>query len=309
MVERLKEWISWLRKIAPERYLLLALLACAVLLWTWACFALPRPLEVTAYAVGKGDAFLIRAPSGRTVLIDGGSSDVPDVGERLLVPNLMLQHIRRLDAIIITHPDSDHLNGLASVLEAIPVGMLLDPELPGSEGTAYQQLLETAKQRHVPRYRLRAGARINLGNRAQLRILAPGRDLLGGTTSDANNNSVVCRLEYRRASMLFTGDLEMEGEQAVLEAQRDLHADILKVAHHGSRTGTSDAFLDAVRPAWAVISAPGGERGEHPHLETLSRLRARQITILRTDVSGQIRLRTFGNGWHVTTYRRAAKST
>ncbi|HEY3378561.1 MAG TPA: ComEC/Rec2 family competence protein [Armatimonadota bacterium] len=299
----LTSWLARLRAIAPERYLLLVCLAVAIAAWACAASMLPRPLEVTAFDVGKGDAFLIRSPSGRTVLIDGGSSSVPGVGAHVLAPNLLLHHVRRLDAIILTHPDSDHVNGLADVVAALPVGMILDPELP-SEGTEYRRLMELARDKAIPCYRVRAGARINLSAHTTLQVLAPVDPLLSGTTSDSNNNSVVCLLQYGQARMLFTGDLEHAGEEALLARAPDLHADVLKVAHHGSRNGSCAAFLDAVRPSLAVISCPGGEMSEHPHRETLARLRERQISIARTDVGGELRLTTWGNGWRITPFRR-----
>lgn len=299
----LKECFGRLRKVPPEHFLLLLLAMTAVSLWMFVIHVLPKPLEVTFFDVGKGDAILIRGPKGRTVLIDGGSSNVPDVGKSLLVPNLMVLGVRRLDAIIMTHSDSDHINGIPAILTAIPVGMILDPEMPDEE-TCYQQLVTVASDKGIPRFRIRAGDEVNLGAGARLRILAPGTTLLTGTTSDTNNNSVVCLLEYRHARMLFTGDLESEGEHQLLAQHVDLHADVLKVAHHGSRNGTTTEFLHTVAPAMAVISCPTGGSGTHPAPETLARLRAGGIKILRTDVSGQIRLHTDGNGWQVKTFRQ-----
>lgn len=293
-----KEWIARIRQIAPERFLLIALALVAVGLWIFAVTARPQPVEVIAFAVGKGDALLIREPAGRTVLIDGGSSDIPDVGKRVLVPNLFLHHVRQLDAIIISHPDSDHVNGLAEIIQAVPVKMILDPEIP-SESAPYQQVIELAEQQGIPRYRIRAGDRLHLSKRTMLRVLAPGETLLGGVQPDTNNNSVVCMLECRRARMLFTGDLEAEGEQALLAQQLDLRADVLKIAHHGSRNGTSEDFLTAVNPYNAVICCPGGN--EHPHADVLARLRAHGTRILRTDVYGQMRLTTDGVEWQVST--------
>lgn len=306
-MDRLRHSIVWLRKIAPERYVLLALFALAVLCWWLALAALPRPLEVTIYAVGKGDALLLRSPTGRTVLIDGGSSSIPDVGARRLVPNLLLRGVRRLDAILITHHDSDHLNGLAAVLDALPVGMLLDPEVAENEGILYQQLLHAAEQHRVPRYRVRAGTRFNLGGGAMLRVLSPGVELLDGTAADSNNNSVVCRLDYRRSSMLFTGDLEADGERRLLETGLPMRADILKVAHHGSRNSTGVELLAAVQPSLAVISCSG--TGDHPHPETLARLNEQRVLVRRTDVCGQIILRTAGAGWRCETFRSPGQSS
>lgn len=306
VMDHIRRWVEWLRRVAPEHLLLLGLLAAAVGVWLLAARNLPRPLEVVAFAVGDGDAFLIRAPSGQTLLIDAGSRTVSDIGMRVLVPNLFLLGVRKLDAVLLTHPDSDHVNGLPAVLDALPVGRLLDPDIP-SEDTAYQQVVESAKLKEIPRYRVRAGDEVRLGPEVRLHILAPGQTLLAGTSSDTNNNSVVCLLEYRQARMLFTGDLQSEGERALLTSAGDYRADMLKIAHHGSRNGTGEALLDAVRPSCALISCRGASASDHPNATLLARLRQRGISIVRTDVHGQIRLATYGRGWQRTTYRRAAE--
>lgn len=303
----IEQGIARVRRIAPELLALWLLVVLAAASWIVALSILPRPLEVVSFSVGDGDCYLIRAPSGRTLLLDGGSRNVPDIGERVIVPNLLLLGVRKLDAILITHPDSDHLNGLPAVMEAVPVGMILDPGIP-SETAPYQTVLELAKQRHIPHYVLRTGHQVNLGGTACLRILAPSEPFLHGTHSDTNNNCVVSRLEYGHARMLFTGDLELEGEAALLDRHPDLRAEVLAVAHHGSRYGTSEAFLNAVAPRIANISSRGDPGGEHPHAEVLARLRARNLTILRTDVNGQIQLTTDGRDWQVRTYRQAAET-
>lgn len=302
-MQRIRAWIARLRTVAPERFLLLALAVLAAGLWLVAYLNWPRPLEVVSFAVGDGDAFLIRAPNGKAVLIDSGSRSQKGVGARVLTPNLLLLGVRKLDAIIITHPDSDHVNGLPDVLDALPTGMLLDPEIP-SEYSEYQQVVEMAKQKEIPRYLARAGRLINLGGGVRLRLLAPVDPLITGTSSDTNNNSVVTLLEYGHTRMLFTGDMQAEEETALLARGGNLHADAMVAAHHGSRNGTSAALLDAVRPYIAIISSRGNLEGDHPHPETLDRLRTRGIRILRTDVHGQIHLSTYGKGWKVTTYRQ-----
>ncbi|HOF87496.1 MAG TPA: ComEC/Rec2 family competence protein, partial [Armatimonadota bacterium] len=286
-----------IRTVAPERYVLLGLLLAAAALWTAILLLPPPALEVTAFAVGEGDALLIRAPSGRALLIDGGSRTLPDVGARVLAPNLLLAGVRKLDAILITHPDSDHINALPAVLNTLPVDMLLDPDLP-CETDTYRRLLAKAEQKRVPRYRVRAGDTLNLGSGVQLRILAPAEQLVGG--GEDNENSVVCLLEMKNARMLFTGDLEGAGETALLERGADVRADVLKVAHHGSRNATSEAFLAAVDPTWALISTRGdASRDLAP---VMARLRKRGVQVLRTDAHGQIRLRTDGQRWRVTTF-------
>ncbi len=299
----MSELVQKARKVAPERYLLLLLLLLAVGLGVFAWRMLPRPLEVVSFAVGDGDAFLIRSPSGRCVLIDGGSRSVNDVGKQVLVPNLYLLGVHKLDAIIITHPDSDHLNGLPAVLGAIPVGVILTGD-GYSDSTPFQQVVSIAAERKVPLQHIHAGAELNLGAGARLKVLAPGPMPLRGTGADDNNNSVVMRLDYRNTRMLFTGDLETAGEQALLEQPGELRADVLKVAHHGSAHGSIDPFLDAVKPGYALISAAGN--ADHPNPQVLARLRTRHITPWRTDVLGRLVLITTGNSWSETHYRSEA---
>ncbi|MHB9023661.1 MAG: ComEC/Rec2 family competence protein [Armatimonadota bacterium] len=297
-----RKWLTWLRRIAPERLVLLGLLLAAVGLWAGVVFSLPRPLEVVAFAVGDGDALLIRTPSGRTALIDGGSRSIPQVGEHVLAPNLLLLGVRRIDVMILTHPDSDHLNGLPAVLANLPTGRFLDTD-PPCENTSYQRIREYVRRHAIPHDRLRAGSGITLDHETRLRVLSPTGQSFEAP-GDTNNGSVVCLLEYRGARMLFTGDLEAEGEQALLSRKASLRADVLKVGHHGSKTATSEAFLRAVRPRWAVISCSGNSSSGFPHPEVLARLRAHNTRFFRTDVSGQIRLTTYGGGeWRVKTFR------
>ncbi len=296
-MERVRGWIERVRKVAPERFVLLGLLLVAVALWVVVLTMPSNTLTVTAFAVGEGDALLIRAP-GRTVLIDGGSRTMPDI-ERVLQSNLLLLGVRKVDAIVITHPDSDHLNALPGVMNTLPVGMLLDPGLP-CETDTYRLLLATAERKRIPCYRIRAGDLLNLGGGARLRILAPCDDFVTDGEADDNNNSVVAMLEYGRARMLFTGDLEGAGEAKLLERGVDLRADVLKVAHHGSHNGTSELFLDAVDPSRAVISTRGAQSRDLEPI--MDRLRPRGIEILRTDVDGRIHLQTDGERWRVTTY-------
>ncbi len=302
-MEYLRGWIARARRIAPERYLLLLLALLAAGLWLAAYLSLPRPLEVVSFSVGDGDCFLIRAPSGRNVMIDCGSHDFKDIGARVIVPNLLLLGVHRLDAIIISHPDSDHVNGYPDVLDALPVGMLLDPEIP-DDLSQYQQVVELAKQKEIPRFRARAGEQLNLGGGVRLHLLAPVDPLITGTDSDTNNNCVVSMLEYRHARMLLTADLQQVGERAMLARGGNLRADIIEAAHHGSHNGCSEALLDTVKPFAAVISCNGDPNSGHPHPATLARLRQRGIRILRTDVLGQIHFTTYGKDWQVTSYRQ-----
>lgn len=291
----LSQAIARLHKIAPERLLLLAGVLLLAGLGVWVNQVWPRPLRVIAFDVGNGNACVIITPSGHAVIIDGGSSDMKGVGAKTLVPNLMLLGVKEIDAIILSHPDPEHLNGLPAIIESLPVKMFLDAGRP-SEQTEYQQILALAEKKGIPHQPLAIGDCLHVEPEVTLSVLAPAHNPLSGA-----NNSVVCLLQYRHARMLFTGDLEGQGEQALLAHHLDLHADVLQVARNGSRYAATDAFLTAVHPTIALLSCPAHDP-KSPNPATLARLRAHHLKLLRTDVHGMIRLATDGQGWQIDTY-------
>jgi competence protein ComEC len=299
MPKMINQAIVRLRKIPPERLLLLGgvLLLAGLGLWIYQVW--PRPMRVIAFDVGKGNAFVIISPAGHAVIIDGGSSDMKDVGAKTLVPNLMLLGVKAIDAIILSHPDAEHVNGLPAIIESLPVRMILDPQLPGRE-SEYLQILALAEKKAIPLRRLATGDRLRLEPEVTLSVLAPFRASRSGAHADTNN-SVVCLLQYRRARMLFSGDMEKEGEQALLAQGGDLHADVLQVAQYGGRYSATDAFLSAVHPTIGLLSCPAHNPWT-PHPATLARLRAHQLKLYRTDVHGMITLSTDGGGWQVETF-------
>jgi competence protein ComEC len=288
------------RRMPRERVALLLLAIAVATVWYFVDRDLNRTLRVTFFDVGEGESILIQPPSGEDLLIDGGTHDEgagngPDVGERVIVPGLLLSGVRSLSAVVLTHPHEDHVNGLDTVLEELPVKMILDTRQPG--GRDYQRFRAIAQREHVPVRLAQRGETFNLGNGIHAQVLAPLRPLLSDTGSDINNNGIVIRLTYGRVSFLFTDDIEAAGEAQLLAADPDLASTILKVPHHGSDSSSTPAFLRAVRPRVAVISV--GERNPfgHPAARTLAALRARGARILRTDVEGAITIETDGRTW------------
>jgi len=279
--------------------LLLALLAAAVMLVWWQAWqSLRQTLTVLFVDVGQGDCIIIHSPGGRSLLIDGGgrrgSSTAPaEVGRWIIVPALYRQGIRRLDGIIATHPHDDHVGGLDEVIAQVPVEMVLDSGQPHPT-PSYERLLGQVKARNVPFFRARPGQVFNLGAGVRAEVLHPSPPFLQGTGDDLNNNSIVVRLTYGQVSFLFTGDLQQEGEEALLADFPDLASTVLKVAHHGSVDATSEEFLRAVRPAWAVISVGRRNPFGHPHEELLARLNSMRIRVFRTDIMGTIVMSTDG---------------
>lgn len=237
------------------------------------------PLCVHFIDVGQGDSVLIRCPDGSTVLIDGG----PISCYPFLIPYLRKAGVERINLLIATHPDGDHIGGLIKVLKEFPVDTVVDPGKPHTTVT-YQRFLEAVRASPKTAYRMgKAGDRYAFGE-AEIRLFHPGASL----PANNNNASVVARLSCRGVAMLFTGDAETPAEQEMLKRGGLGRVAVLKVAHHGSASSSSARFLSALSPRLAVISVGAGNSYGHPRPDTLKRLKAAGAEILRTDELGTI---------------------
>jgi competence protein ComEC len=234
--------------------------------------------------VGQGDSIFMKVEN-TTILIDGG----PRSAGSTITSFLNSINVTEIDIMIATHPDEDHIGGLVSVLESITVDMIL---YNGQNRTT--QVFEDF-------YGLAAQSNLTLAERAQFyfltttsnfTVLNPVQPLEFG---DTNLNSVVIKLQVGSVSFLFAGDAEYASEQSMLDAGLNLESDVLKVGHHGSDTSTSQAFLDAVNPSFAVISAGLNNQYGHPDNETIQRLLDKGVIIFGTYVSGTIVFETDGN--------------
>ena len=250
-------------------WLLLPLIAGVALIWI-AVLSLPDgKLHVAFIDVGQGDAVHVRTPSGRDILIDGGPDPLGAVralGERLSFLD------RHLDLVVLTHPHSDHVTGLLEVLDRYDVGRIVERRM-AYESPAYESWSRAVTEEDAPVLQARPGQRITTGDGVIIEVVSPPEELLRGTPSDANNASIVLRLVYGDVSFLLTGDVFAGAEAALVARNAYLDSDVLKVAHHGSRSSSSGEFLDRVTPRVAVVSAGENNRFGHPHLETLVALR------------------------------------
>ena len=258
--------------------------------WLGARIPSPPPAGPTAHFidVGQGDATLLRYPDGTNILIDGGpsvSSDRPAALPEVLSCLLALR-IDHLDAVVLTHPDGDHLGGLPRLLATLPVGGMIDSGIP-AKSAEYVDFVSVLKRRRIPRLRARAGGAWQAGG-ATLEFLAPLDPLLTGTGSDDNNNSVVVRAPLGHAHLLLPGDAEEDLERTLLSAGAPGPAGILKLGHHGSKTSSSADWLRHVRPQIAVVSAGRDNRFGHPDADVLARARAFGAAIYRTDLQGMV---------------------
>ncbi|KPJ64324.1 hypothetical protein AMJ44_13015 [candidate division WOR-1 bacterium DG_54_3] len=279
------------------RIVVLALAVVSILLWNATLSSAARGLTITVLDVGQGDSILIEGPSGKRILIDGG---VEKMGERVVVPFLRRKGIQRLEMVILTHPHDDHVGGLPAVLSKFKVENILEPGFV-CEAKAYQRFLDLVEKNRIKYHLARAGQKINFGKDLKAFIFHPSLPFLADTNSDANNCSVVFRLQYGKFSMLFTGDNESEGEERILGIFPESHlaSTILKIGHHGSRTSTSDPFLSAVNPRVAVISCGRHNKFKHPHQRTLEKLKSLGIKLYRTDINGALVIRSNGETFRV----------
>lgn len=293
-------WNHKLSKLCFRQGMLCALLVLSI--------KLPQGLQITMVDVGQGDCIYLAEDSGIHMLIDGGSSDKSDVAKYQIMPYLKYEGVSYLDAVVVTHPDSDHISGICVMLEemdtsGIAVGTLYLPDVGESgRNEEYRELERLAQVADVSVRYLGMGDTLNC-EKVMLTCLHPEK---GWNETEANAYSIVLYLEYDRFTALFTGDLEGQGERLVLDRLDDCFPTqgitLLKVAHHGSRNSTDEAFLKAVNPQLALISAGRNNRYGHPHEELLERLTDRDCLTYRTQESGAITVRVRGGKVWVEEY-------
>ncbi len=250
-------------------------------------------LQVHFIDVGNADCILIR---------QGEANALIDAGERgdseTILTYLREQGVDKLDLVVATHLHADHIGSMAKVIDALPPTTFVMSFMPEEETpttATYLSMLESLDKHQVPIDEAKPGAAYSLGT-AQLTVLAPHEE-----SDEANNMSVVTRLTFGERSFLFTGDAEVPVEKAMMNAGYPLQSDVLKVAHHGSNTSTSEAWVARVSPSAAVVPCRQGNSYGHPHVEVLERLDSRGVTLYRADVYGHIVFTSDGSTLSVRT--------
>ena len=233
-------------------------------------------LEVHFIDIGQGDCTLIMC-GGHAMLIDAGDNDKGTAVQLYLKK----RGIERLDYFVMTHPDADHIGGADVVLTKFDVDTVFMSYFEKDTKT-YEDVVQALDYKNMTWQTPEPGDSYALGD-AFCTIVAPN-DLY----EDANNASIALLLQYGETKFLFTGDCEEEAENDILENGMDIHADVYQAGHHGSRTASSQDFMDAVKPTYAVISCGEGNDYGHPHAEVLNRLRQMGIKVFRTDEQGSI---------------------
>ncbi|MCU0653045.1 MAG: MBL fold metallo-hydrolase [Candidatus Pacebacteria bacterium] len=278
------------------RWMVFALLLANLFVWLALAGTSQNELMVDFFDVGQGDAAFVRLPQGTQMLIDGGPGQA--VLEKL--GKAMPFYDREIDWVILSHPDRDHVNGLFAVLKNYRIKNIVWSGMPGEAAEGKEWINDVAKE-GANVILAAPGEKFDLGSDPScfFEVLAPAAAIPSG--SGNNDLSVVVRLAYGARKFLFTGDIAAKEGQALENIYPGLAADVLKVAHHGSKYGTDGAFLSALAPAAAVISVGQGNSYGHPSPEVLEILSGYGIKTLRTDQNGDILFRTDGERLFVRT--------
>jgi competence protein ComEC len=304
-------FLNWQR--LPRRKIVLALLMVLAMVdasyWIYQRH-FRQDLRVTVLDVGQGSANLLQLPGGATVLVDGGGfgdNAVFDVGRSIVAPYLWRQKIKTLDLVVLSHPNSDHLNGLIYILEHFDVTAVWSNHEPAAT-KGYRQLMEVIRAHHIEHPAFQRLPRRQMRYGVIFEILAPEVGFLDRRSRspwrNENEDSLVLRVSKGEDAFLFCGDIGQRTESVLLEhnGEGGLKSTMLLVPHHGSRYSSSLAFLKAVAPQQAVVSCGWRNRYRFPHPDVLQRLDELSCEVWRTDLDGAIRLSTRGKGIRVQPY-------
>ncbi|AQT85455.1 beta-lactamase domain-containing protein [Paenibacillus larvae subsp. larvae] len=250
-------------------------------------------LKVLFLDVGQGASQLLVSPNGKTMLIDAGDNDK----EQLMLDYMKKYGITKLDIVIGTHPDADHIGGLDKVIDHLDIGKVYLPKASSNTKT-YESLLTSIKQKGLKVTTAKAGVKLDWDPDVQVEMLAPVKSY-----KDNNNNSAVVRLTHGANAILLTGDAESESEQDMIALKAELSADLMLVGHHGSNSSTTAAFLNKVKPKAAVIQVGKGNKYGHPKEKVLQRLEKQGVKVYRNDEQGTIAATSDGKQIRMQTER------
>jgi competence protein ComEC len=278
-------------------------------------FSAPGPtgqLSVDFLDVGQGDSALVTFPNGETMLVDGGGRvnysndredafepDVPRIGESVVSEFLWEKGYSRIDHLVVTHADADHIQGLIDVARNFEIGNVIVGAMPADDPDL-DELLTVVDRKSIPIMIVARGDRFEIGG-ADVRILHPvvGEEFAGS----ANDASVVMRIVYGSHEFLLTGDIERAAESDLVDSQPEaLGSRVVKVPHHGSRTSSTTKFVEMVRPGLAIISVGRRSRFGHPHPEVVERWSNAGARVMTTGEKGTISVTTTGDDLEVETF-------
>ena len=282
----------------PRRYRIAAVIIAVLLAVFW--MFRPRPLTAVFLAVGDGLCVVMETPSGHTVMIDCGNQNTEDEGRQAAMTAercLSRMGKSKIDVLFITHPHNDHFSGLPILLRRKPVKNIMIPYNQSAGDYGYGRVLDLGRSYGAEITTLAAGAKIPLGGGCAAKVYSPVR-----RHENDNDNSLIMKITAGKRSILITGDAEKTAEEEVLAERADINSDVLQVGHHGSASSTSEDFLRAAAPQYAVISCKGGGRFKFPSPETLRVLDKCHVKTYITGYDGAVEVKLTLTGVKVKTY-------
>jgi len=230
--------------------------------------------------VGQGDSSLIITPNGKTILIDAGD----EAHAKKVVSYIREQGIEKLDLVIATHPDADHIGGMDKVIKNFDIGVFAMPDV-SAKTNQYKQIQRELKAKKMKAIRLYQSDEVQIDDDIDFEILSPVK---GKKYDDTNEYSIVAKIVYKDTSFILMGDATMENEVDIINNVPDIDIDVLKLGHHGSSTSSSDYFITKTSPKIAIISCGKNNKYGHPHQEVMRVLKKHGVTPYRTDEMGDI---------------------
>lgn len=260
-------------------------------------------LKLHLIDIGQGDSLLLQTPNQKNIVIDTG----PSSAKKRLQEYLISQGVSKIDLLIHTHAHSDHIGSSVYLIENFEIKTVLESGFVHPT-TDYQKTLEALEAKSIPVKIARKGRNINISPDLTLTILAPEDPLIDGSRSDVNANSIVIKVSYLNHHFLLMGDAELETEERLLKSPELLKADLLKVAHHGSKHASSEKFLDAVQPKLALISCSETNSFGHPAPQTLKKFQDRKIDSLSTAEYGTVVVSSDGKNWDIKQFIKSEEA-
>jgi competence protein ComEC len=250
-------------------------------------------LRVLFLDVGQGASQLLISPSGKTMLIDAGNNDK----EQLMIDYMKRYNIKKLDIVIGTHPDADHIGGLDKVIDNLEIGKVYLPKEQSNTKT-FESLLLSIKNKGLKVTTAKSGLTLDWDSNVKVNMIAPVK-----TYDDSNDMSAVVHVSFGKTSFMLTGDAETKSEKDILASGVDLKSDVLLVGHHGSNSSTSSEFLKKVNPKNAIIQVGKDNRYGHPTDMILDRLSKQGAKVFRNDINGTIEVTSNGENIEVKAER------
>lgn len=229
-------------------------------------------LKISFIDVGQADSILIQY-NNKNMLIDAGNNEDSDIIENYLKEN----NVKNIDKMILTHPHEDHIGGAAKIINDIPVGELYMPKVTTNTKT-FENTVKVAKSKNLQAISPKSGDKLIMDN-LEFMILAPN----SSRYDSLNNYSIVLKLTFQKKKFIFMGDAEELSEKEILSKNYDVSADVIKIGHHGSNTSSSDNFINAISPKFAIISVGKNNDYHHPHKKVMDMLKNKNIKVFRTD--------------------------